>query len=284
MEYQKITNLLENTPNQPSKFRTKNWVEVNDESCGTYNVNSQIKFKTSVLRSILCDYSKAYILANSAITILNTAAQGAEANNRKNVIIKNCTPFTNCLSEINNTQIDNAKDINIVMLMYNLIEYSDNYSKTSGSLWHYYRDVPFLGNGAIAENSNSASFRFKIKIAGRTGNDGTKNVKIRVPLNYLSNFWRTLKMPLFNCEINCILTWSNGCFIIDNPIAGQEPTFTITDTKLFSGHNFFPDNAKHPEQLKSGFKRTINWNKYEPKVTVQEQNRYLDFLIDPSFQ
>ena len=91
------------------------------------------------------------------------------------------------MSEINNTQIDNSKDIDIVMPMYNLIEYN-NYSKTSGSLWHYYRDEPFLDNGAIADlpgdNNNSALFKLKIKIAGRTGNDGTQNVKIRVPLKY----------------------------------------------------------------------------------------------------
>ena len=136
MEYQKTINLLENTPNQPSKFRTKSWVEVNDESRGTYNVNSQIKFKTSMLRSSLCDYSDAYILVSATITVPNTAADGANPNNRKNLMIKNCTPFTNCISEINNKQVDNAKDIDIVISMYNLIEYSDSYSKTSGTLWH----------------------------------------------------------------------------------------------------------------------------------------------------
>ena len=130
MGYQKIINLLENTPNQPSKFRTKNWVEVNDESLVTYNVNIQIKFKTSMLRSLLCDYSDAYTLLSVTITVPNTAPTGAAANNRKNIRIINCAPFTNCISVISNTQIDNAKDIDIVMHMYNLTEYSDNYSKT----------------------------------------------------------------------------------------------------------------------------------------------------------
>ena len=146
---------------------------------------------------------------SATITVSNTAA--AAANNRKNIIIKSCAPFTNCISEINKTQIDNVKDIDIVMSMYNSIEYSDNSSKTSGSLRDYYRDEPFLNaNGAIADfpadNNNSVSFKFKTKRAGRTGNDGTNNVKIGVSLNYLSNFWRTLKMPLINCEINFILT------------------------------------------------------------------------------
>ena len=134
MEYQKIANLIDDASNQPSKFRTKNWVEINDESRGTYNVNSQIKFKTTMLKSSLCDYRDAYILVKGTITVNNTAAEGIAANNtNKKVIFKNCAPFTNCMSKINNTQIDNAKDIDIVMAMCNLIEYNDNYAKTSGS-------------------------------------------------------------------------------------------------------------------------------------------------------
>ena len=139
MEHQKIINLLDdNKSNQPSKFRTKNWVEINDESRGTYNVNSQIKFKTTMLKSSLCNYSDAYILVKGTITIEGAGADAAvrQADERdKGVIFKNCAPFTNCISKINNTQVDNARDIDIVMPMYNLIEYSDNFAKTSGSLW-----------------------------------------------------------------------------------------------------------------------------------------------------
>ena len=120
--------MRDDASNQPSKFRTKNWVEVNDESRGTYNVNSQIKFKTAILKSSLCDYSDAYVLVKVNNIVGNTAAADADANNtNKKVIFKNCTPFTNCISEINNTQVDNAKDIDIVMPMYNLIECNDNY-------------------------------------------------------------------------------------------------------------------------------------------------------------
>ena len=125
MEYQKIANLTDDTSNQPSKFRTKNWVEINDESRGTYNVNSQIKFKTTMLKSSLCDYSDAYILVKGRITIAgagdNAAARQTDERD-KSVAFKNCAPFTNCISEINNTQVDNAKDIDIVMPIYNLIE------------------------------------------------------------------------------------------------------------------------------------------------------------------
>ena len=137
MEYQKIANLIDNTSNQPSKFRTKNWVEINDESRGTYNANSQIKFKTTMLKSCLCNYSDAYILVKGRITITGAGvdAPARQADERdKGAAFKNCAPFTNCISEIN-TQIDNAKDIDIIMPMYNLIEYSNNYAKTSGSLW-----------------------------------------------------------------------------------------------------------------------------------------------------
>ena len=137
MEYQKIANLIDDTSNQPSKFRAKNWVEINYESRGTCNVNSQIKFKTAMLKSSLCDYSDAYILVKGKITITGAGADAAtrQADERdKGVAFKNCAPFINCISEINNTQVGNAKDIDIVMAMYNLIEYSDNYAKTTGSL------------------------------------------------------------------------------------------------------------------------------------------------------
>ena len=122
MEYQKIANSLDNASNQPSKFRTRNWVEINDESRGKYPVDRQINFKTSMLRSRFCDYSDAYILVKGNISVNDTAAEGAAANNtNKKVIFKNCAPFTNCISKINYTEIDNAKDNDVVMPMYNLI-------------------------------------------------------------------------------------------------------------------------------------------------------------------
>ena len=189
MEYQKIANLIDDTPNQPSKFRTKKWVEISDESRGAYNVNSQIKFKTTMLKSSLCDYSDAYIVKGT-ITIAGAGDDAAarQADERdEGVAFKNCAPFINCISEINNTQIDNAKDIDIVMPMYSLIEYSDNYAKTTGNLWQYFRDDP---NDNLAE---SKPFKSKITITGKTpNNNNVKNVEIMVPLKYLSNFWRSL--------------------------------------------------------------------------------------------
>ena len=198
MEYQKIPNLLDNTSNQLFKFKTKNCVEINDESRRTNNTNAQIKFKTTMLKSSLCDYSDAHILVKGNTTVNNTAAADADANNtNRKVIFKNCAPFTDCISEINNTQLDNTKYNVIVMPVYNFIEYNDNYSKTSGSLWQYCKDKPAVNdNGNIVDfNGENAtdSFNFKTKITGQTNDDGIINIEIMVPLKYLSNFGELLK-------------------------------------------------------------------------------------------
>ena len=221
MGFQNIANLLDDESNKSYKFKTKNWVEINDESRGTYDVGSQIKFKTTMLKFSLCDYSDAYIFVKETITGNNTAAAGAAANNNnKKVIFKNCAPFTKWISEINNTNVDDAKDLDTVMSMYNLIGYSDNYSKTSGSLWQYCKDIPAINNNNEIVNftvSNlTDSFNFKVKITDQTENGGTKNVEIMVPLKYLSNFWRTLEMLLISWEVNSILTWSRSCVIISS--------------------------------------------------------------------
>ena len=185
MEYQKRANLLNNESNQPSKFRTKNWVEMNDESRETYTGNS-IKFKTTMLKSNLCDYADAYILLKGTTTITGAGdnATARQADERdKTVIFKNCAPFIKSLNRIKNTEIDNARNIDIVMPMYNLIEYSDNHSKTSETLWQYYKDDP---NNNLTD---SESFKYKVKNTGKTPADGnTKDVEIIVLLKHLSNF------------------------------------------------------------------------------------------------
>ena len=141
MGYQKTINLLDNAPHQPTKFRTKNWVETNDGSYRVYNIGSQIKFKTSMLKSILWDDSDANILVKGAITVPNTRTTAVNNNRNKKVIFKISAPFIDFINEIDNKEIGNTKDIDdVVMPMYNLIEYSHSYSKTSGSLWQYYRD------------------------------------------------------------------------------------------------------------------------------------------------
>ena len=192
------------------------------------------------------------------------------------------------------------------MSMYNLLEYSKDYKKTTGSLWNYYRDKP---SSAIGDNNithsilNSESFDYNANFMknGVTHNNLNKNdVKVVVPLKYLSNFWRSLDIPLINCEVELILTWFKNCVLIpkstseanyganpifyeiDNP---ENATFKITDVKLFltvvtlSKENYI----KLLEQLKSAFKRTIKWNKYRTQMSVQLKNNNLNYLIDPTF-
>ena len=164
------------------------------------------------------------------------------------------------------------------MPMYNLIEYSDIYSKTSRSLWQYYRDKP---NDNLED---SKSFKSKIKITEKipaAGNE--KDVEIMAPLKYLSNFCRTLEMPLVNCEVNLILTWSSTWVITNSTGAG---TFEITYTKLYVPVETLStqDNSKLLQKSKRDFKRLINWNEYLSKPEILRQNQNLNYLIEPSFQ
>ena len=276
-------------------------VEINDESRGT-NTGNDIKCKTAILRSNLCDYSDIYILVKGTITITGDGDGDDDAAKRtderdKRVIFKNCAPFTKCISRISNTDIDNAQDIDIVMPMYNLIEYSDNYSKTSGSLWQYYKEIPAINDDGYVLNFDGAnatdSFNFKSKITGQTAADnnngniaGRVDVEIMVPLKYLSNFWRILEMPLINCEVELILTWSAECVIIYTDIDNQVPTFTITEKNLHVPVVTLStqDNAKLLPQLKSGFKKTISRNKYLAKPELLAENANLNHLTEPSFQ
>ena len=247
MEYQKMINLLDNKTNPPSKFRTRNRVEISYELRGKCD-SSSIKFKTSMIRSDLYDYSDAYILVSGTIAI---SGAGDDDNAKrtdersKGVISKSCALFTNCMCSINNIQVDNAEYIDVVMPMYNLIEHSVNYSKTSGSLWQYYRDDP---NYNIIQ---SESFKYKIKITRKTpAIDNANDVKIAVSLIYLSNFWRALEMSLINCKISLYFTWSKKC-VISSAVGITE--FKITDTKLYVPIVTLSteDNAKLLKQLES---------------------------------
>ena len=163
-----------------------------------------------MLKYSSCDYVDAYILVKGKITITGAGDDAAarQVDERdKGEAFENCAPFTNCISEKNNTQIDNAKDVDIVVSMYNLIGYSDIYSKTSGSLWQYYRYEP----NENLENSESFKSKIKKKKTGKTPAAGNeKDVEIMVPLQYLSNFWKTLEIPLINCKVNLILP--NLCY------------------------------------------------------------------------
>ena len=194
------------------------------------------------------------------------------------------------------------------MPMYNLLEYSKNYLKTTGSFWNYYRDEPDSGLWGNYNNVNysikdSKSFDYKTNITGKLENNSTKKeVEIVVPLKYLSNFWRKLDIPLINCEINLILRWSENCVLTSkttrdavpaqggNPVVTKinNPTgaiFKKTDRKLYVPVVTLStkDDNNFLEQLKSGFKRTIKWNKYSSEMTNQTKTNHLNHLIDPAF-
>ena len=193
METQKIANLLSNADNESFKYPTRKWYVINDQNNTDYGDGDEIngttiKFETKVIKSNLCDYSDAYILVTGDIT-----ATGGDANTK--VAFKNCAPFTKCVTHINDEHVDNADNLDIVMPMYNLIEYSDNYSDTSGSLWHFKRDEQNMNNGnpTNVTTADSSSFKYKssfFKTLEDDDNGVFKNVKIAVLLNYLSTVWR----------------------------------------------------------------------------------------------
>ena len=165
MEFQKLVNLLDTTSDNKDlpRFVTKKWIEVYDQSEKDYNVNKKLRIKTPMLRSNLCDFSEAYIVVKGTITV--TEPDNAKRN--KSVAFKNNEPFINCISKINGVQVDNAEDLDVVMPMYNLLQYSKNYRKTTGSLYNYYRDEP-----SNPLPSNSESFIYKTSITGNTYNVG----------------------------------------------------------------------------------------------------------------
>ena len=208
-------------------------------------------------------------------------------NNTKTVF-KSSAPFRKCRTEINENFVYEAEHINIAMPMYNIIEYSDNYSDTSVSLWHFNRDEqPKENNGELSDLSadNSLSFKYKSNLIGVLPNGGRKNgVKIAVPLKYLSNFWRSLEMPLINCKIELSLTWNQNCIL---STVADNSTFAITDTKLYVPVVTLKteDNTKLSKLLSEGFKRSVYWNEY--KVTFNKNynaNEYIRERLNASIQ
>ena len=321
MEYDKINNLLLSEDNEISeklsKFVTREYVRVNS-LLNTYNENKSIRFKTPMLRSNLCDYSDAYILVKGTITVTAPGANN-DANNIKDkrnrpLILKNNAPFVSCITRINGELIEDANDLDIVISMYNLLEYSKNYRKTIGSLYNYYRDE--LSDDADDNNFdnikvvNSNTFKYKNKITGNAYNvdagvdgydvnkNGKQEIELAIPLKYLGNFWRALNIPLISCEVSLELIWNKNCVITSleerqvdagPPVVRDDSptgaTLAINYCKLYipvvtlSKH----DEIKLLTNLKSGFKREIIWNKYRSQMTTEAINNNLNILIDPTF-
>ena len=249
-----------------------------------------------MLRSDLCDYSDAYIVVKGKFFVADPDNDAYD----KKLAFKNTPPFNSWITKINNTLINNVKDLVIVMPKYNLTEYCKIYRKMTGSLWNYYRDEPNL----CAENNidysikDSKSFNYKTSITGKLECDDVEkdDVKIVVLLKYLSNSWRTLGMPLISCEVSLALTGSESCVLTSKVTREANPdadaavdeinnptgkTFKIKDTKLYvsvvtlSAEN---DN-KLLQQLKTRFERTISWNKYRSEMSNKTKNNNLNYLI-----
>ena len=231
----------------------------------------------------------------------------------KYVVFKNNAPFVGCISKINGVFIDNAENLDVVMRMYNLIEYSKTYRKLTGCLWNYYRDEPNSGTEGNMNHSlkDSKSFEYKASTNKELENF---NIKIRskkvdfeifVLLKHLSNFWRTLKIPLINYEIELVVTLSKKCLLI-NKAEINAAAATVLKTQNITAHEDMvintnvvsktgnPENAAFQitntkfyvpvvtlsekkgnillEQLKSGFKRTVKWNRYRSQIIIQSNS------------
>ena len=186
MEFKKFANFLD-TNSDDKDLTTKKWMELYDQSEKNYSPNKEIRIKTSMLRSNLSDFGDAYIVVEGTITL-----EGDNDANKqnKNLAFKNNAPFINCISKINGVKIDNAEDLDVVMPMYNLLEYSKNYRKTTGSLWNYYRDEP-----SNPLSLNSESFKCKTSIVGKTpdDHDSLTNAKVVILRKHLSTFKQFLK-------------------------------------------------------------------------------------------
>ena len=264
MENQRIINLLDKIDTDSKHLATKRWYMINDENNTNYGVNKDtgannpdtIKYDTRVLKPNLHDYAEAYILVDGTIR-----AAAANANTR--LALKNCAPFTKCNLEINDEHVDTAENLDITMPMYNLIEYSNNYQESSATLYQYKRDEPPDGdpipNLAV---DNSSSFKYKVNLLGNPVLDGAiakRSVKVVVSLKYLSNFLRSLKMPLINYKIKLNLTWKKECVLSTD--AG-DAVFIINDTKMYVPVVTLSkeDNKDFIEQQNKGFQRSIYWN------------------------
>ena len=328
MEHDKINTLLlseDNESKQLSKFVTREYAEVKSLS-NKYNENKSIRLKTPMLRSNLCDYSDAYILVKGTIRVtapeVNNNANNIRDKRNRPLILKNNAPFVSCITRIDGELIEDADDLDIVMPIYNLLEYSKNYRKTIGSLYSYYRDE--LSDDADDNNFdnikvvNSNTFKYKNKIIGNiydvdaripnadgagqidnpiynVNKNGTQEVELDIPLKYLGNFWTALNIPLISSEVSLELKWDKNCIITsleqrdigggnrDNAPTGA--TLAINDCKLYVPAVTLSkdDKTKLLTNLKSGFKREIIWNKYRSQMTTKAVNNNLNFLIDPTF-
>ena len=263
MKHPKILNLLNDA--NDSKFVARKWSIVSDNSKSNYAAVNEFTYNIEILKSNLCDYNDAYISVTGDITIIVAL--------KTQVAFKNCAPFTKCITKHDGTTIDDAENLDLVMPMYNLIEYSSNYSEKIGSLWFHSKDEATDSNAAIENIDNFNFFRHKAKLLGNTvaqpganaANGILRNATIAAPLKYLGNFRRSLEMSLINCKVELKLRWKKYCVLSVN---GTDNTkyndsnniiFTIKDTKLYVPVVTLSarDNQKLSKLLSEGFERLV---------------------------
>ena len=248
----------------------------------------------------MCDYSDAYILVTGNIKVEN-------GNDATRVAIKNCHPFTRATFKLNNEQVDTADNLDLTMNLYNMLEYSDNYADTTGSLYHYKRPESKDANGNVVSLATTlSSFKYQSGLVQKqftTPNSENvpantdpncanarriwKNIKIVVPVKYNSSIFRYLELPLINTKLNMELNWTKYSVVCNQ---NQNSIFQITKSELYipvktlnTGNNY-----KLSELLSKGFERTVVWNEYKSKtegVTIpQNDNMFRRTTLDVSFQ
>ena len=292
-EKPKDINLLNKNDFRSRNFTTRKWYvknDINNTSYGGLNGNNTrtVKFETTVLKPNLCDYSDAYILVTGQISI-------DAGNADTDVAFKNCAPFANCTIQINDEHIETAVDLDIVIPMYNLIEYSDNYQDSSATLSQYKRDEPPIDINNNIPTNNSKSFAYNAGLLGDAAPIDVNNAadpsrkidngKIVVSLNYVSNLFRALEMPLIHCKVHLELTWKKDCLLSNSD---GNIKFQIQDTKLYVPVVTLSkdDKKDFTKQQNEGFKRSIYWNEHKSKIDRYNNDpvNYQTIDIDPSFQ
>ena len=271
MRYNKITNLLGKlTEDEIPKFTTIKWIEIFDQSNGTYNSNKDIRFKTPQIRDDFCDFNDAYIVVTGKVNATNANVPPI-VNYSRSLSLKNSVPFFNCTSKINNQLIEDAQDLDIENPVYNLLYYTKNFRKTTGSFWNYYPDKPSSGyNNNNTDRifypvRNSERFNYKTKLVDNlpAGNDVELNdIKFVIPLKNLSKFIFNLKSLMINTEIELILKWSQNCVLTEKP----------TREQLAAGDDPVAEPVVNPINKTSDLKFNItDYKLYVPVVTLQEK-------------
>ena len=304
MESQKIINLLDHKDEDYPRLETRKWHIVNDHNNENYSrgddVRSIVKFDTEIVKPFFCDYSDAYISVTGNIKVQN-------GNDATRVSIKNCHPFTRVSFKLNNEQVDTVDNLHLTMNLYNMLEYSDRYADFTGSLYQYKRPEPRDNNGNVGNlGTTLSSFKYQPGLVQKqltTPNSENvpantdpnfanahkiwKNIKIVVPVKYISNLFRNLELPLINTKLYVELNWKKYSVLCNQ---NKNSIFQITKGELYILNVTLntENNNKLSELLSKGFERTVVWNEYKSKMetvnVAANDNNFKRTTLDVTFQ